>query len=471
MFEHPRVSPLYTDYYQITMAQAYFGSGQHEKPACFDYFFRKVPFSGGYVIFAGLEVLMQMLENLYFVDEDLDYLAKKGFEKDFLDYLSAFRFRGSIFGMQEGEVVFPTEPILRVEGTLLETQLVETLLLNGLNFQSLIATKASRVRRSAGKRVLSEFGLRRAQSFGAITATRAAIIGGFDNTSNVLAGKLFGTPTSGTMAHSFVESYDNELEAFRVYARTFPDQCTLLVDTYNTLKSGMPNAIRVAKEMEEKGKRLRAIRLDSGDLAYLAKRARKMLDDAGLPYVKIVVSNQLDEFVIKSLLDQEAPIDIFGVGTSMIIGRPDGAIDGVYKLAASGNTPRLKISENLQKITLPGVKKVLRFLDGDGKFYADCVTLEGEGAPERMLHPFEREKSLDLSGLEYEEVFHCHMKNGKSLLKPAALEELRERASRRMAQLPDEHKRFHYPHIYKVGISGKLSELRQELLNRLQQYM
>lgn len=471
MFEHPRVSPLYTDYYQLTMAQAYFRSGQHEKPACFDYFFRKVPFSGGYVVFAGLEVLTQLLENFYFSEEDLDYLKAKGFDRDFLPYLEDFRFRGSIYGMQEGEVVFPTEPILRVEGTLLETQLIETLLLNGLNFQSLIATKASRVRRSAGNRILSEFGLRRAQSFGALTATRAAIIGGFDNTSNVLAGKLFDTPPSGTMAHSFVESYDDELQAFRVYAETFPDQCTLLVDTYNTIRSGLPNAIKVGKEMEAKGHQLKAIRLDSGDLAYLAKRARKMLDEAGLSYVKVVVSNQLDEFVIKSLLDQEAPIDIFGVGTSLIIGKPDGAIDGVYKLAASDNKPRLKISENLQKITLPGVKKVMRFLDGEGKFHADCVMLEGEGSPGRMLHPIERDKSLDLAGRPHEELFHCHMKEGKALLEPAPLVELRDRVNRRLGQLPDEHKRFHYPHIYKVGISQKLSELRQELLNKLQKFI
>lgn len=468
MFEETRISPLYTDYYQLTMAQAYYLSGQHENPACFDYFFRKNPFSGGYVLFAGLDLLVESLEQLAFSEDDLDYLNQLGFDKDFLNYLATFRFKGSLFGMQEGEVVFPTEPILRVEGSLLETQLIETLLLNGLNFQSLIATKASRVRRSAGKRILSEFGMRRAQSFGALAATRAAIIGGFDNTSNVMAGKMFNTTAAGTMAHSFVESYDNELEAFRVYAKTFPDQCTLLVDTYNTLKSGLPNAIQVAKEMAERGHRLRAIRLDSGDLAYLAKRARKVLDEAALQYVKIVVSNQLDENVIKSLLDQEAPIDIFGVGTSLIIGRPDGAIDGVYKLASSGHTPRLKISENLQKITLPGVKKVLRFFDKDNKFYADCVILADESVPRRMTHPFEREKTLELEGFRVEEVFHCHMKNGRATESPATLETLRRRAGSRLEQLPDEHKRFHYPHIYKVGISDKLSDLRQELLGKYQ---
>jgi nicotinate phosphoribosyltransferase len=463
MLESTAISPLYTDYYQLTMAKGYFKGGHHEDPACFDYFFRKIPFSGGYVVFAGLGELIQLLEGLRFSEEDLSYLRSIGFEEDFLDYLGGFRFRGSIYGMQEGEVVFPYEPILRVEGTLLETQLVETLVLNCLNFQSLIATKASRMRRSAGDRVLSDFGLRRAQSFGAMGASRAALIGGFNATSNVLAAKLYGVPPVGTMAHSYVESFPDELEAFRAYARIFPDQCTLLVDTYNTLKSGVPHAIQVAREMEQAGHRLKGIRLDSGDLAYLAKKARTMLDGAGLDYVKIVVSNQLDEFVIKSLLDQEAPIDIFGVGTNLVIGKPDGALDGVYKLASAGNRPRLKISENLKKITLPGEKRVLRYLDAEGRFYADCIVLRDESGSRRMVHPFEREKSLDLSGLSFEEVFHCHMSDGKAVHGPIPLDKLRERVQERIRQLPEEHKRFHYPHIYKVGVSENLSKLRDEL--------
>lgn len=471
MFDTSVVSPLYTDYYQLTMARAYFKGGHHEDGACFDYFFRKIPYSGGYVVFAGLGELVRLLEGLRFSEDDLSYLRSLKFDDDFLEYLAGFRFRGSIYGMQEGEVVFPYEPIVRVEGSLLECQLVETLLLNCLNFQSLIATKASRMRRSAGQRVLSDFGLRRAQSYGAMSASRASIIGGFNSTSNVLAARDYGIPPVGTMAHSYVESFSNELEAFRAYASIFPDQCTLLVDTYNTLKSGVPNAIRVAKELEQAGHRMRGIRLDSGDLAYLAKKARTMLDEVGLDYVKIVVSNQLDEFVIKSLLDQEAPIDIFGVGTNLVIGKPDGAIDGVYKLASAAGRPRLKISDNLKKITLPGDKRVLRYRDADGMFYADCVVLHDESSPQRMVHPFEREKSLDLSGLEFEELFHCHMSDGKAVSGPPALDVLRDRVQARLEKLPEEHKRFHYPHIYKVGISEDLAGLRDKLFKSYQNFI
>jgi nicotinate phosphoribosyltransferase len=471
MFDYNNLSPLYTDYYQITMAQSYFKGQRHETPACFDYFFRKIPNNGGYVIFAGLGELLLMLDNLQFKDEDIDYLEKLGFGDDFLDYLKEFRFKGSIYGMREGEVVFPFEPILRVEGTLIETQLIETLLLNVLNFQSLIATKASRIRFSAGNRLLSDFGLRRAQSFGGISASRAAIIGGFDNTSNVYSANLYDIQPAGTMAHSFIESHDDELEAFRNYAKTYPDNCTLLVDTYNTLRSGVPNAIIVAKELEAKGKRLNAIRLDSGDLAYLAKKARKMLDHEGLDYVKIIVSNQLDEYVVKSLLDQKAPIDIFGVGTSMITGSPDGALDGVYKLSAYKHIPRLKISENVQKTTLPGVKKVYRFLDHDTMFHADCICMADDPVPERMIHPFEKEKSLDLSGYDKEDLFVCHMDKGVIHYQGMHVNMLREWVSERLKHLPEEHKRFDFPHIYKVGISDHLSALRDELINKYQKYM
>jgi nicotinate phosphoribosyltransferase len=471
MFPSSSISPLYTDLYQLTMGQAYFQNGKHEVPASFDYFFRKIPYKGGYVILAGLEELLQMIENLEFSLEDIDYLSKNGFHDDFLDYLKAFRFRGNIFGMREGEIVFPFEPILRVEGTLLEGQLVETLLLNILNFQSLIATKASRIRQSAGHRLLSDFGLRRAQSFGAMHATRAAIIGGFDNTSNVLAAQRYGIPPSGTMAHSFIETFDSELDAFRNYAASFPDQCVLLVDTYNTLKSGVPNAIKIAHELESQGHKLRAIRLDSGDLAYFAKRARKMLDDSKLEYVKIVVSNQLDEHVIKSLLDQGAPIDIFGVGTSMIIGKPDGAIDGVYKLASAGGKARLKISENVQKTTLPGRKKVLRYLDQDGKFYADCIALVEEEHPQKMIHPFEKEKSLALEGRDFEEIYFTLMENGKTIDKSHTPFELRERVYKRLERLPEEHQRFDFPHIYKVGITERLSDLRSQIIQQHQSFL
>lgn len=469
LIPNANLSPLYTDLYQLTMGQAYFNSNKHELASTFDYFFRKLPFQGGYVVLSGIEELMHVIEGLRFTANDLDYLKKIGFQDNFLAYLERFRFRGSIFGMNEGELVFPFEPLLRIEGTLLEGQLIETLLLNFLNFQSLIATKASRIRQSAGKRLLSDFGLRRAQSFGALHGTKAAITGGFDNTSNLYAARHYGIPASGTMAHSFIETFDNELEAFRHYAKTFPDKCVLLVDTYNTLKSGLPNAIKVAHELEAKGFKLMAIRLDSGDLAYFAKKARKMLDESGLEYVKIVVSNQLDEYVIKSLLDQGAPVDIFGVGTSMIIGKPDGAIDGVYKLAEADGKPRLKISDNVQKTTLPGRKKVLRYLDREGKFYADCVVLDHEKNPPRMIHPFDKDKSLALSGMASEELYTCLFENGKTMVKNQTPFELREKVYTRLLQLPDEHKRFDYPHIYKVGISDKISELRSLMIKHYQE--
>ncbi len=471
MFSNKDISPLYTDLYQLTMGQSYFISKKHENPSSFDYFFRKIPFDGGYVVFAGLQELLQMLESLSFKQSELDYLKKLGFKDDYLDYLSGFRFKGSVYGMCEGEVVFPFEPILRVNGGLLEVQLIETLLLNVLNFQSLIATKASRIRFAAGKRILSDFGLRRAQGFGGIQASRAAFIGGFDSTSNVFAARRFGIPVAGTMAHSYIESFDSELEAFRAYASTFPTQCTLLVDTYNTLKSGLPNAIAIAKEMMKKGHSLNAVRLDSGDLAYLSKRARSMLDEHGLQHVKIVVSNQLDELVVKSLLEQDAPIDIFGVGTSMIIGKPDAAIDGVFKLASFAGKARLKISENVKKTTLPGEKKVWRILDENGHFIADCIALDHESQPAKMIHPFQKEKSLGFSNMKGEDLFSCHMKDGSILNNATTLSDIRDRVARRLSQLPAEHKRFDFPHIYKVGISEKLAGLRQEMIEKYQQFI
>lgn len=463
-------SPLYTDMYQLTMGQAYFMNGRHEQPACFDYFFRKLPFKGGYVVFAGLGEFLKALTELRFTEDELDYLHAKGLHTDYIEYLKSYRFKGHIQGVREGELVFPSEPILRVEGGLLETQLIETLLLNFLNFQSLIATKANRIRHSAGKRLLSDFGLRRAQGTGGLQASRAAVIGGFDNTSNVLAAKIYGSEPSGTMAHSFIESCDSELEAFEEYARAFPDNCVLLVDTYNTLKSGVPNAIKVARLLEKEGKKLKGIRLDSGDLAYLSKKSREMLDRENLNYVKIVASNQLDEHVIKSLLDQEAPIDLFGVGTSMIIGKPDGAIDGVYKIAWSEGEGRLKISENVQKTTLPGKKRVLRYKDDEGCFYADCIALEGE-EPDKMVHPVHKEKSLDLSGLSYEEIFVSHIIDGEINGSLPSLSEIRGRVESRLKLLPEEHKRFDFPHIYKVGISEQLQQLRDEIVKNYQKHL
>lgn len=457
-------SPLYTDLYQIAMGQAYFLDGTSEKPAVFDYFFRTIPFGGGYVIFAGLDPLLQALGSLKFETEDLEYLQGLGFHPDYLEYLQSFRFTGDVYAMKEGEVVFPLEPIIRVEGRLFEAQLVETLLLNLVNYQSLIATKASRMRLAAGHRVLSDFGLRRAPAQGGLLASRAAVIGGFDSTSNVEAARLFALEPAGTMAHSFIESHGDEFQAFMKFVEANPERAVLLVDTYDTLGSGVPNAVRAGLEMASKGLKLKGIRLDSGDLAYLSKKARAMLDAAGLKEARIVASNLLDEHVIRSLIEQGAPIDIFGVGTKLVTGVPDAALDGVYKLSVFDGQPRMKLSDNLTKTTLPGRKQVARFQDGQGLFMADAIQLADEPLPERMFHPVEPGKSLDLRSYQDEPLLEQVMAGGRRLKDVAAVEEIAAFARQRLKQLPPEHKRFEYPHVYKVGLSQRLLNLRNELM-------
>jgi len=455
----------YTDHYQLTMSQVYFLKGQKDNQAVFDYFFRKLPFDSGYAVFAGLEDLLNALEILTFDKQDLDFLKEHGFHHEFIEYLKKFRFAGNIYTSREGDIVFPTSPILQVEANIIEAQIIETILLNILNFQTLIATKASRMRQAAGDRKLIDFGLRRAQGAGGYYASRAAFIGGFDATSNVRAGRDYGIPVSGTMAHSFVESYDDELTAFSHFAEVQPDECVLLVDTYDTLKSGLPNAIIVAKKMEEKGYRLSGIRLDSGDLAYLAKRSRKMLDDAGLEYVKIAVSNQLDEYIIKSLLEQQAPIDIFGVGTNLVTGHPDAALDGVYKMSFANGKPRIKLSETVSKITLPHRKQVFRMFDNEGMFIgADVVTLADEQDLEIMYHPLYPLKSLSVKKYNKESLLQKVMGNGVRLSKPLSLSEIAQYRRDRLKNLPGEYKRFNNPHIYKVGLSDRLKNERDWLI-------
>jgi len=458
-------APLYTDYYELTMAQGYFLSGMAGKKACFDYFFRKLPYKGGYVVFAGLDDLLEILRNYTFDQEDIEYLRTCGFKEEFLSYLKQFRFKATIHAVKEGEIIFPNEPVLRVEGTILETQIIETLLLNLLNFQSLIATKASRIKLAAGNRSVIEFGLRRAQGLGGIHATRAAVIGGAEATSNVYSAHRFGITPSGTMAHSWVESFDDEEEAFRRFAEIYPDNCIFLVDTYDTLRSGVPNAIKIALEIERAGHRVKGVRLDSGDLAYLSKHTRFMLDAAGLHHLKIIATNQLDEHIIKSLLDQGAKIDVFGVGTSLVIGREDAALDGVYKLSRYDGEPRIKISENIEKILIPGVKKVYRYYSAENKFYADAVVGEQEGEIDQMIHPHQPTKRLSLSGLKKESLLNCVMKEGKVVMAKQTPYEIAAYVQERLALLPDEHKRFEYPHIYKVGASADLLKERDKLLN------
>ena len=455
----------YTDKYQLAMSQVYFLKGQKETKAVFDYFFRKLPFNAGYAIFAGLEDLLNTLDILKFDKDDLEYLQELGYHTDFISFLKEFRFSGNIYSSEEGDMVFPVRPVLQIEANIIEAQIIETLLLNILNFQTLIATKASRMRQASEKRGLIDFGLRRAQGPGGYYASRAAFIGGFDGTSNVRAGRDYGIPVSGTMAHSFVESYDDELTAFLHFSEVQPDDCVLVIDTYDTLKSGLPNAITVAKKMEEMGHRLNGIRLDSGDLAYLAKESRKRLDSAGLTYVRIAVSNQLDEYIIKSLLEQQAPIDVFGVGTSLVTGHPDSALDGVYKLSLANGKPRIKLSENLSKITLPHRKQVFRITDNDNMFIgADAVTMADEPDIDIMYHPLYPLKSLSISKFKKETLLQKVMANGKRVIPPRSLPEIAKFSLNRLANLPEEYKRFDNPHIYKIGISKNLENERNRLI-------
>ncbi len=464
-----KISGLYTDHYQLSMAEGYYLAGRKDDRVNFDYFFRKNPFGSGFTIFAGLQVLFDLIEDFKYDSDAIDFLKKRGFQDEFLDFLKSFRFQGTIYAPKEGEVVFPTEPVLSVEGSIIEAQLLETLLLNTLNFQSLIATKANRLRQSAGKRSVSEFGMRRAQGWAAIHGSRAAVIGGADSTSNVQSAYMYDLDSSGTQAHSWVQSFDDELTAFRTFAEVRPKNCVLLVDTYHTLNSGVPNAITVAKEMQQRGQHLFGIRLDSGDLAYLSKRARILLDEAGLQEVKIVASNQLDEHIIKSLIQQGAKIDIFGVGTNLITARPDGALDGVYKLSAVNDRPTIKLSEDAAKLTLPGKKKVIRFLNDNDEFYADGVLLADEDPDrvETIYHPQYADKKSMIKELKKEKLTSKVFETGKVLAEKRSIREISEYRSSRVSQLADEYKRFEYPHIYKVGLSDNLIRLRTSLLSEI----
>ncbi|MCS7204563.1 MAG: nicotinate phosphoribosyltransferase [Leptospiraceae bacterium] len=461
-------SGIYTDLYQLSMAQVLFYENLHQKQVCFDYFFRHLPYEGGYAIFAGLEDVLDILETLRFREDDIEYLASIGFRKEFLAYLKDFRFQGSIYSFDEGEVVFPYETILQVEGNFAELQIIETLLLNILNFESLIATKASRIRLVAGDRILSDFGLRRAQGTGGYFATRAIMIGGFDSTSNVQAGKDFKIPVVGTMAHSFIQAFEDELTAFRTFAKYNPQNCVLLIDTYDTLNSGLRNAIIVAKELEQQGYQLKGIRIDSGDLAYLAKECRRILDQEKLDYVKIIVSNQLDEWIIKSLLEQNAPIDVFGVGTKLIVGKPDAALDGVYKLTVFDGKPKIKVSDSLSKITIPGKKQIYRLLDQNQVWIGDVVCLREENPSEieEMRHPFEPLKKMSIKEYQKQSLMKKVMENGKRVNPKREIKEISNSVKAKLKSLPEEYKRFINPHIYKVGLSSKLYQLREELIRK-----
>ncbi|MDD4679662.1 MAG: nicotinate phosphoribosyltransferase [Clostridia bacterium] len=470
---------MMTDLYQLTMMYGYYNTNNHRRQAVFDMTFRQPNNNSAYAIFAGLEQLIEYIENLHFGEEDLDYLDSLAlFDKSFLDMLRGLRFTGDIHAVSEGTVVFPNEPMIRVKAPLVEAQLIETALLNIINHQTLIATKASRVVMAAQGDSVLEFGLRRAQGPDAgIYGARAAIIGGCSATSNVMTGQLFGIPVSGTHSHSWVMSFPDELTAFRAYANAFPDACLLLVDTYNTLKSGMPNAITVFKELRERGHEPVGIRLDSGDLAYLSKKSRIMLDDAGFPKAKIVASNDLDEGLIWDLKAQGAKIDTYGVGTALITSKGCSALGGVYKMAAeevNGElVPKIKISENHEKITNPGYKKVARIYNGGGKAVADLIMLEEEqidtSKPLTIFDQLATWKRMTINNFSIKELLVPIYKSGELIYNTPPLMDIQAYARQELDTFWDEYKRLNNPHVYKVDLSQELYDMKQQLLKEYSQ--
>lgn len=468
-----RYPPLLTDLYELTMLAGYLEEGMEDKPAVFDLFFRTNPFEGGYAVFAGLEPALEYLEGLSFLPDELEYLDGLGiFRPRFIEFLREFRFRGRVTAPPEGTPVFANEPLLTVEGKLAEAQFVETALLNIINFQTLVATKAARINHAASGAPVIEFGLRRAHGpDGGLSCARAACVGGVRSTSNVQAGLVYGLPVRGTHAHSWIQAFPNELTAFRAYADTFPDSSILLVDTYDTLKSGIPNAITVARELRAQGHELRGIRLDSGDLAFLSRESRRMLDDAGFPEVKIVASNELDEFVIDSIRDEGGRVDIYGVGTKLATcaGAGGGALGGVYKLVAIDDLPKLKITSDIAKSTLPGKKRVLRAVGPDGGLIQDVICLDPDGfnAGDTVYDPRNPIQHTTLpADVTLHELRRVVMENGRRMEPPESLGAMAERSERELARLPQGCLRFINPHRYKVSISGRLNELRNTLIGQ-----
>ena len=472
---------LLTDFYELTMMQGYFTKGFNRR-AVFDLTYRQNPSNNGFAICAGLEQAIDYIKNLRFDEEDIAYLQLQGcFSSDFLEYLAEFRFTGEIYAVPEGTLLFPNEPVLRVKAPIIEAQLVETALLNIINFQSLIATKASRVVQAAAGNGVLEFGLRRAQGPDAgVYGARAAVIGGCNATSNVLAGQLFDVPVRGTQAHSWIMSFDSELESFREYVKIFPDSCTLLVDTYDTLKSGVPNAITVFGELRAKGAlRNYGIRLDSGDMAYLSKEARKMLDAAGFNDAVISASSDLDEYLIESLKLQGAKITLWGVGTKLITSSDCPAFGGVYKLAAEENSdgefiPKIKLSENPVKVSNPGVKKIFRIFDAEtGKIKADLIALDDEvidtAQPLTLFDPLATWKRMTLSPGKYtvRELLVPVFINGECVYKSPSVMEIKEKCARELETLWEEHRRLMNPHIIPVDLSQRLYDMKQSMIDEI----
>ena len=467
------------DFYELTMANGYFKTGLKDKITYFDVFFRKVPDQGGFAIAAGLEQIIDYIQNLEFTEADIEFLRKKNiFDEQFLAYLAGFKFTGDIYAVPEGTPVFPGEPVITVRAPAIQAQFIETYILLVFNHQSLVATKTNRIVRAAHGRVVSEFGSRRAQGAeGAILGARAAFIGGAANSACTIADVRYGVPAGGTMAHSWVMMFDDEYTAFKTYCEIYPENATLLVDTYNVIKSGIPNAIKVFKEvLEPRGIKKCGIRIDSGDLAYLTIKARQMLDEAGLDYCKIVVSNSLDEYIIRDLLNQGAKIDAFGVGERLITSKSDPVFGGVYKISAvedeNGNIiPKIKVSENIAKITNPHYKKLYRLYDrSNGKAIADLITVYDEvideSKPLEIFDPdytWKRKTLTDFKAIELQKPVFL---NGKCVYPRYTTDQIRDYCAAQLELQWDEVKRFENPHNYYVDLSQKLWDTKNELLKK-----
>lgn len=468
-------SALITDFYELTMMQGYFLE-KHNPRVVFDMFYRTNPFSGGYTIFTGLEELLDKLEGLEFSKEDIEYLRMLKFDERFLDYLSTYRFSGDIYAFEEGTPAFPGEPLIRVETSLIDAQLIESLLLNTVNFQTLIATKANRmVFATQGHGAIMEFGLRRAQGEdGAHSAARASFIGGTKITSDTYAGRIYGIPVAGTMAHSWIMSFESEEVAFRKFADIYPDNCIFLIDTYDVLGSGIEAAIKIGLEMKAKGKRI-GVRIDSGDLSYLTKAVRVKLDEAGLEDATICVSNDLTEDVISTLINDGAPIDSWGIGTHLVTGGTQASLNGVYKLSAQEENgtlaPKMKISNSYEKTTNPGRKQVYRFFDKAGNALADLIALDDEqiteGKAYTLYHPFSTQDLFHMKSSQYETIKPLlvkKMENGKKIAPSPCLKEIQAKAADLISHFDKSYKRQINPHIYKVSLSGKLRNLKTEMI-------
>jgi nicotinate phosphoribosyltransferase len=470
------VSGLLTDFYELTMMQGYFTTG-NDPVVSFDMFYRTQPFTNGYAIFAGLEDALEGILSMSFSADDLAFLRSTGrFTEGFLSYLQDYSFSGSVYAMDEGTIVFPGEPLIRIEAPLIEAQLIESFLLNTINFQSLIATKTSRVYHASGEGNILEFGLRRAQGRdGAHSASRAAFIGGASSTSNTLAAKELSIPVSGTMAHSWVMAFPSELESFRKFAEIYPDHCILLIDTYNTLGSGISNAITVGLELKESGRSI-GVRIDSGDLSYLSREVRQRLDAAGLEDAIIAVSNDLNEEIIMALVADGVPIDSWGVGTHLVTGGAQSSMNGVYKLAAAmGSTgvmePTMKVSNNYEKTTNPGVKQVYRFFDKDHNALGDLIALSDEqiitGRDYTLYHPMIDNDFYSIRGSSYQEIrplLSCKLFNGRRTEVRQPLVAIQARVKDQLQYFHRSYKRLVNPHIYKVSLSRDLKDLKQALL-------